>query len=69
MDQFLTWLATSPYATGLKAGIAAALAYLLANIDTLNLPPIAYVAFVAALPMIINALNPKYTRQGIGKVK
>lgn len=70
MSVILDWFATSPYASAVKAGLGAMLAYLLANIDDYGLPPIVYVAVIAAVPLVINVLNPKDTRVGIkGKVK
>lgn len=70
MNTILSWLAESPYAGAVKAALGAVLAYLLANIDSYGLPPIVYVAVIAAVPVLINVLNPADKRVGVkGKVK
>lgn len=67
MNNFLKWLATSPIASALKVGAAASLGWLVNNTDSLNVPPVAAVALVAALPVLINWANPQDTRYGKGK--
>ena len=64
MEKFLSWLANSPLASALKIGLAASLGWLLANPDVLNIHPAAAIAFTAALPVIINWLNPDDLRYG-----
>ena len=66
MDKALTWLASSPLASAAKVGLSAALVWLLDNYTTLNLPPVLQIAVVAALPVVINALNPADARYGLG---
>lgn len=66
MDKFLAWLAVSPLATALKVGVAASLGYVLADPDILGLPPVAAVGIVAAIPVVINWLNPQDDRYGNG---
>lgn len=66
MSKFLAWLAASPLATAAKVGAAAALGYILMEPDTLGLPPIAVVGIVAAIPVLINWLNPADDRYGNG---
>lgn len=58
MDKFLSWLAASPLASAARAGVAAALGYLLANLDSLNLNPAVAVALAAALPFLSRWANP-----------
>lgn len=64
MENVLNWLASSPLASFAKVSAAAALAWLLANPDYMNLPPIASVALGAGLPVLINWLNPMDGRYG-----
>lgn len=65
-DKFMAWLATSPLATAFKVGLAASLGYILAEPDILGVPPIVAVGIVAAIPVVINWLNPVDTRYGSG---
>lgn len=67
MEQFGVWLATSPLGGALKAASGAVLVWLLDNVASLNLNPVVQVAVVAALPVIINALNPNDPRYGSAK--
>lgn len=67
MTKFLTWLADSPLATAAKVGLAATLAYTLVNPDILNLPPVVAVGVAAAIPVIIDWINPQDVRYGRGK--
>jgi hypothetical protein len=64
MEKFLSWLANSPLASALKIGLAASLGWFLANPDVLDIHPAAAIAFTAALPVIINWLNPDDLRYG-----
>ena len=66
MNMALTWLATSPLASAAKVAVSAALVWLVDNATTLNLPPVAQVALLAGLPVLINSLNPADTRYGRG---
>lgn len=66
VKKFLEWLAASPLASAVKVGFAATLGYILAQPETLGLPPWAVVGIVAALPVIINWLNPEDSRYGSG---
>lgn len=66
MSKFLAWLAASPLATAAKVGAAASLGYILMEPDTLGLPPIVVVGIVAAIPVLINWLNPADDRYGNG---
>lgn len=65
-DKFMAWLATSPLASAFKVGLAASLGYILAEPDILGVPPIVAVGIVAAIPVIINWLNPEDGRYGSG---
>lgn len=67
MTQFGVWLATSPLGGAFKAGVGAVLVWFLDNIDALNLPAVAQVGIIAALPVLINAINPSDPRYGNAK--
>lgn len=67
MNSFLVWLADSPFGGAFKAASGAVLVWVLDNVQSFNLPPIAQVAIVAGLPVLINALNPMDPRYGAGK--
>jgi len=66
VNKFFVWLAGSPLATAAKVGLAASLAYVLANPDLLDLPPVVAVGIAAALPVVINWINPEDGRYGSG---
>jgi hypothetical protein len=61
---FLTWLAHSPIASFLKTFGAACLGWLILNAETLGIHPALVMGLVAALPVIINWLNPEYDNYG-----
>lgn len=63
-NDVLTWLAQSPLASALKIGLSAALVWVVDNAYSLELEPIVSVALTAALPVLINALNPADSRYG-----
>ena len=63
-NDFLTWLAKSPIASAIKIGASAALVWVGDNAYDLSLPPVVAVALIAALPVLINALNPADSRYG-----
>lgn len=67
MSNLLIWLADSPFGGAVKAASGAVLVWLLDNIDTFDLAPIAQVAIIAALPVFINAINPEDSRYGMFK--
>jgi hypothetical protein len=62
MNSFLEWLAVSPLGGAAKAASGAVLVWVLDNVQSLNLPAVVQVAVIAALPVIINYLNPADTR-------
>lgn len=64
MTNFNKWLAKSPIASALKIAAAAALVWALENMADFQLEPIVQVALTAALPVIINWLNPEDGRYG-----
>lgn len=64
IEKLQLFLATSPVGGALKAASGAVLVWLLDNIALLDLPPVAQVAIIAALPVFINYLNPSDTRYG-----
>jgi hypothetical protein len=61
---FLTWLAHSPVASFLKVFSAGVLGWLLMNANTLELHPALALGLAAALPILINWLNPEYDNYG-----
>lgn len=67
IDRFLEWLAVSPLASAVKVAVAAMLAYFVGNPSSLDLPPWAMVAITAAVPVIVNWLNPADGRYGRGR--
>jgi hypothetical protein len=67
LNQFWNWLAHSPLGGAFKAAMGAVLVYIIDNIDTFNLEPVAQIAIIAALPVIINAINPEDDRYGMAK--
>lgn len=67
MNQVGVWLATSPLGGAFKAATGAVLVWLLDNIASLSIPAVGQVAIVAALPVLINALNPNDPRYGTEK--
>lgn len=64
MNDFLLWLARSPIASAAKVAAGAVLVWTLDNVTDLGLHPIAQVAIVAAIPVLINAINPQDDRYG-----
>jgi uncharacterized membrane protein YjgN (DUF898 family) len=64
MRNFYTWLANSPVASALKVGVAAALGWFVANPNVLNVHPALAIAITAALPVLINWMNPDDLRYG-----
>lgn len=64
MTLFYKWLATSPLASAAKVALSAALVWVIDNVGSLDLTPVVQVALVAALPVLINALNPEDPRYG-----
>ena len=70
---FGSWLASSPLGTALKSAVAVVLSLMLTEISTgaidfANWQTWIYAALGAALPILINALNPRDVRYGRGKV-
>jgi hypothetical protein len=61
---FLTWLAHSPIASFFKVFAAGVLGWVLMNAESLGLHPAAALGLAAALPILINWLNPEYDNYG-----
>ena len=61
---FLTWLAHSPIASFFKVFSAGVLGWVLMNAESLGLHPAAALGLAAALPILINWLNPEYDNYG-----
>lgn len=68
-DELLYKLAASPVGVALKVGVWAAIGWLVANIDSLNLHPMIAVAITAAGVVLTDALNPEDYRFGKGAIK
>lgn len=64
MQRFLYWLARSPLASAAKVAAGAVLVWVLDNVTTLGLHPVVQVAIVAAIPVLINSVNPMDDRYG-----
>lgn len=64
MTEFLDWLARSPLASAAKVASGAVLVWVLDNVTDLGLHPLAQVALIAAVPVLINAVNPQDPRYG-----
>lgn len=68
-DELLYKIAASPVGVALKVGVWAAIGWLVANIDSLNLHPMIAVAITAAGVVLTDALNPEDYRFGKGAIK
>lgn len=64
MSEFLAWLARSPIASAVKVASGAVLVWLIDNVTDLGLHPVVQVAIVAAVPVLINSVNPFDPRYG-----
>lgn len=64
MNEFLSWLARSPIASAAKVAAGAVLVWTLDNVTDLGLHPVVQVALIAAVPVLINAVNPQDPRYG-----
>lgn len=64
MQGFLYWLARSPIASAAKVAAGAMLVWVLDNVTDLGLHPVVQVAIVAAVPVLVNAVNPLDDRYG-----
>ena len=64
MNEFLLWLARSPIASAAKVAAGAVLVWTLDNVTDLGLHPVLQVALIAAVPVLINAVNPQDPRYG-----
>lgn len=64
MQQFFKWLAISPFGSAFKVGLSASLVWVVDNVSSLSLEPVVQIALTAALPVLINWLNPEDWRYG-----
>lgn len=64
MENFLSWLASSPLASFAKIFVAGVLGWVAVNADTFNVHPAIAIGFASALPVVINWLNPNDSRYG-----
>ena len=64
MENFLSWLATSPLASFVKIFAAGALGWFVVNVDSFNVHPAVAIGLASALPVIVNWLNPSDSRYG-----
>lgn len=64
MENFLSWLATSPLASFAKIFGAGVLGWVVVNVDSFNVHPAVAIGLASALPIVINWLNPEDARYG-----
>lgn len=64
MENFLSWLASSPLASFAKIFGAGVLGWVVLNVDTFNVHPAIAIGLASALPVVINWLNPEDARYG-----
>jgi hypothetical protein len=64
MENFLSWLASSPLASFAKIFGAGVLGWVVVNVDSFNVHPAIAIGLASALPVVINWLNPEDTRYG-----
>ena len=64
MQNFLSWLASSPLASFAKIFAAGVLGWVILNLDSLNVHPAVAIGLASALPVIVNWLNPSDSRYG-----
>ena len=64
MENFLSWLASSPLASFAKVFAAGVIGWVVLNLDSLNIHPAVAIGLASALPVIINWLNPSDSRYG-----
>lgn len=64
MENFLSWLASSPLASFAKIFGAGVLGWIVLNVDTFNVHPAIAIGLASALPVVINWLNPEDARYG-----
>lgn len=64
MENFLSWLASSPLASFAKIFVAGVLGWVAVNADTFNVHPAIAIGIASALPVVINWLNPEDARYG-----
>lgn len=70
MEKLGIFLATHPLGGAIKAASGAVLVWALDNVSSFNLPPYIQVAVIAALPIVINYVNPMDERYGnMGEIK
>ena len=64
MQNFLSWLASSPLASFAKIFVAGVLGWVILNLDSLHVHPAVAIGLASALPVIVNWLNPSDSRYG-----
>lgn len=69
LSDLLYKLAASPVGVAVKVGVWAAIGWLVANVDSLNVHPMVAVAITAAGVVLTDALNPEDIRFGKGAMK
>lgn len=65
-NNILKWLASTASGSIVKVALGACLAWLADHIADYSLPPILLVAITAAIPTVINVINSKDSRYGVG---
>lgn len=65
-QRFLDWMASTRTGSIFKIALGAILAYVAEAVTDWDLPPILAGVIIVVVPVLINELNPRDTRYGIG---
>lgn len=65
-EKFFEWMATTRTGSIFKIAVGAVLVWAMDAVADWNLPPVLMVAIVAIIPVVINELNPRDGRYGVG---
>ena len=65
-EKFFDWMANTRTGSFFKIAVGAVLVWAMDAMAEWNIPPVVMVALVAVIPVIINELNPKDGRYGVG---
>jgi hypothetical protein len=68
-EAFMQWMASTRTGSIFKVAFGAVLVWLLDSVSSWDIPAWAMIALVAVIPMVINEINPKDHRYGIGASK
>jgi len=65
-EKFFEWMATTRTGSIFKIAMGAILVWVLDSVANWQIPPVLMVAIVAVIPVVINELNPRDGRYGVG---